>query len=266
MNAASAEIDDRKGPRQARQKRVLARELRDRDILLSLVAHDLRNPFSVLISGAGFLAEHCADLPHEELVSLLKGLKRQAEKSHQLCEELLTWSKGRSGTLVPILEDLALDPLIDRILASQADSARSRSILISRRGASGLSAFSDRWMLEACLRNLLANAVKFSPRGGTVRVCVSPSAEDVVIEVRDSGPGLSEAEIELLFRSEVEPSRITAGGSAKGTGLGLILCHDFMRRLGASIEASSRPGEGATFSIRIPTGRSLSSSSVPRTR
>lgn len=221
-----------------------------RDKFFSTIAHDLRGP----IGAMSMLLDAAAEDGHVD-DSLLAGLQRTARNSYVLLEELLTWARSQRGEILCRPAPCSLRELIDEAIALLRTQAEAKQIEIVSDSLVDSLLFVDRSMIATVLRNLLNNAIKFTPRGGKVRFDSRSDAEFAAIEVVDSGIGMSAERAEGLFQIERRsaPSPGTEGES--GSGLGLILCREFVAKNGGEIGARCAPGAGCTFWFTAPLHR-----------
>ena len=225
---------------------------RQKTLILSIIAHDLRNPFQALLGMSEILvdAAKAGDLP--AVARRAGGVREAAGQAHVLMESLLGWASllmdARGG------EPARLD--LDRVLgegaAAFAERASAKSVTIERR-ASGLQASAQGDVAAAILRNLLANALKFTAPGGRVTLSAERSGDRVALCVADSGVGMTAEQTQALFRLE---QRSTSAGTdgERGAGLGLLLCRDLCEWIDGEMQVESQPGAGTTFRVLLPAG------------
>ncbi|MGE4322203.1 MAG: ATP-binding protein [Sphingobium sp.] len=221
---------------------------RQKSLLLSIIAHDLRNPFQALIGLSDFLSQAVAQKDPAKVEVRAQGVRQAAGQAHELMETLFDWAKLQMES-----GDVALD-MVD-IEAVSRDAASACRHAAQEKGVSlsfdcaGWQVTAHHAMLTAVLRNLLGNAVKFTPPGGHITLsCGRDAHGSVAIRVSDTGVGMSAAAMNDLFRIDC---RVTTPGTAgeKGSGLGLLLCRDLAERMGATLTVESREGAGTTFSL-----------------
>lgn len=220
----------------------------EKDRLISVLSHDLRNPLSGIEGLASVLLEEDGpSAPMRE--DMLRSIQESAHQAHALMDTLLDWARIRSGEQRARRERIDVEHLIEQVKQLAASPARQKEIEVHTRVDAGAEAWGDPKMSATILRNLLSNAVKFTPRGGSITIRSETSAEAVTIEVRDTGIGLTEAQREGLF---AEPSSTPGTDGETGTGLGLVLANDLATAQGATIEVESDRGQGATFRLTLP--------------
>ena len=222
---------------------------RQKSLLFSIIAHDLRNPFQVLLGLSETIERAIAAEDAAAVRRRVRGLRDAAEQAHALMEGLFGWAKLQMDTAEVVRQPLELDPIVTEAIAPCIQSAEDKGVAIVVEGV-GVRLVSQRDMLTAILRNLISNAVKFTPPGG--RVTVKASQAPLRIEVTDTGVGMAPQTLADLFRAD---RRTTSPGTAgeRGSGLGLLLCHDLAKRLDGELTVRSTVGQGSTFSLALPS-------------
>lgn len=241
--------------REIRQKN---RELREanaaKDKLFAIISHDLRGPVSSLALFISHLkATHSEHTP-EELERLLKLLSQSAGNVASLLENLLAWARAQLNRMEfnPVL--VKTGELIGDSVKVMKQWAGSKEIEIRIEADLGITVMADPGMVSTIMRNLLANAIKFTPRGGVVTIS-STAGEDgyAIISVTDTGVGIDEKSLPSLF--DITNTTYTKGTEdEKSTGLGLILVREFVRRNGGEVSIESRKGEGTRVMFTLPAG------------
>ncbi|AFG36459.1 sensor histidine kinase [Spirochaeta africana] len=230
-----------------------------RDRFLSIVSHDLRSPLSGFLGLTQYLADERDHLTQTQLDKIIHSLHISAEMLYQLLENLLTWSQSQQGMIrveaVPVNLQTALQKNID----TYAVAARQSNISLQLNCPAHLEIRTDPHMLDTIVRNLLSNALKHTPGGGNIRLAVQQHSNEVRITCQDSGSGMSAGLLSSLFDLDKQTIAATSGSSIDGiasgsigSGLGLILCHDFIERLGGQLSVASREGQGSSFSFNLP--------------
>lgn len=217
--------------------------------LLSIVGHELRNPISNLKNVLELMDS--GDLSKEEEQELRKSLSEELSGTALLLENLLRWSKNQLKGITFNPKTVKLSQLIENNITLLSWQAERKSINVSYEVPPDMHAYVDVEMINIVLKNLLTNAFKFTDEQGTVTIKARSSEQDQIrIEVSDSGRGIPEADQAKLFTLKVKSRPGTA--AEPGTGLGLLLCREFVERNGGSIWIKSSLGEGATFIFVIP--------------
>jgi len=230
-------------------------QLRDlnatKDTFFSILAHDLKNPFSSLHSMSELIIRDYQDLEEEEKMQGLNNIHKSAELIYNLLENLLTWSKSQSGSIEYSPSKFNLSSLIEVNINLNQVPAEKKAVVLSSNAEDEMFAYGDREMINTVIRNLINNAVKFSNTGGTVEVEIHKGDKFFEVVVCDQGIGISEENLDKIFRIDQQyKSSGTAGET--GTGLGLVLCMDFVEKNGGKIWCKSEEGKGSSFHFTLP--------------
>jgi signal transduction histidine kinase len=222
-----------------------------KDKLFSIIAHDLRNPFNALINLSEMLVPEIESGNSDVAIECARMMHDSAMQGYQLLLNLLDWARQQGGKIVykPRLFDIK--NTINSNISVVALSATSKGITIEFISDGEWTLNSDESIFSTVFRNLLSNAVKYTPEGGRIVVKISGVSGFYNISVKDSGVGIPADKLDLLFKDGSVTS--TPGTNSEiGTGLGLVLCSDFVRMLGGEIWAESVEGEGSTFTFSVP--------------
>ena len=225
--------------------------------LLATIGHDLRSPIGGVRQLTQMLKRDYANMEGEELGEILGEIERAADGSLNLLEELLQWAHMHADDPAPKLRSFAVDELIQAEVDLLGETARSKGIEIQRLTADAALVCADRNMIAVVIRNLLTNALKFTPTGGSVTVGAAFHDDErrrVSVFVSDTGVGMNQETIAKVFHPE---ERYTTRGTdnEKGTGLGLTLCSELLIKHGTELAINSAPGKGTTSSFVLPTDR-----------
>jgi signal transduction histidine kinase len=240
---------------QKEQMEIYARELkeanRSKDKFISVLSHDLKNPFNILVGYSHLLVEglESNDLLDAKECALV--IRQTIDNTLKLLENLLEWTRNESGMIRFNPESIELNELLDQVLALLNQQADVKGISITRSIPSGVQVIADREMLSTILRNLISNALKYTRSGGAINISAECTPEAVVFSVRDNGIGMSSEKLESLFLHDQRESS-PGTDQEKGTGLGLILAHDFVKAHGGNIWAESEKDQGSVFYFTIP--------------
>ena len=225
---------------------------RQKNLLFSIIAHDLRNPFQLLLGLSDVLSTGVARRDDAVIERRAQGIKQAASQAHALMEGLFAWANLQMDSVEVALEELDLGEVIAESIAACRDVATEKGVAL-RVEAGGVRVLSNRDMLATILRNLVGNAIKFTPAGGEIVV----RAEDgprVTLVVADTGVGMSPQALGNLFRIDRRTTTIGTAGE-RGSGLGLLLCRDLAERLGSELGVDSELGRGTTFRLGLrPAG------------
>jgi signal transduction histidine kinase len=232
--------------------RRLARLNEQKDLLFGLVSHDLKTPFNALLGYTELLERAPDTLPPERVREYAAQLGEAARAAFELLANLLQWAQLQMGRADLQPGAIEVPPLLERAAETQRAAAALKAIeIVAEPVPAGLQVHADLAAAQAVLRNLLANAVKFTPSGGRVTIGARAVEGAVEIAVADTGVGIPAGRLSQLFA--IAAHRSTAGtGGERGTGLGLLLCRDLVERSGGRLTAESRPGQGSRFSFTLP--------------
>jgi len=222
-----------------------------KDAFFRLIAHDLKTPFNAIFGYTEILKEDFPQLTDKEKLKFIDSIGNAAKQNYQLLENLLMWSQSHTGRLEynPLQINLKLNILESKELLMP--SAKNKNIDLKIDCDDNLTLFADQQMLTTIFRNLISNAIKFTYPGGTVTIKVTEEPTGVNISVMDTGMGMNEETIRKLFKlNEITTHNGTEG--EKGTGLGLILCKEFIQLHKGRIWIESEPGKGSKFIFTLP--------------
>ncbi len=226
-----------------------------RDKLFSIISHDLRGPLGGMRNFLEGLVADRESLGAAELAESLGVLSATAAGTTELLEDLLEWARSQQGEIRFEPVSLPLAPLAAEVASILESAATAKELRIALDLEEGLAVFADADMLRTLLRNLLGNAVKYSQKGGTVRLAAARAEEagrrGVRVGVNDEGIGMEEELLAKVFDAVSLRSRPGTAGE-RGSGLGLAICKDFAERHGGTLTARSEPGRGSTFELFLP--------------
>jgi PAS domain S-box-containing protein len=223
-----------------------------KDKFFSIIAHDLRSPFNSFLGMTQIMTTDLPNLSTTQLQEITISMSKSASNLHRLLENLLQWSQVQHEAMPFSPEPLILSDSLKFCLELMAETARIKEVTIEAKVPGNLIVFADINMLQTVLRNLISNSVKFTRKGGKVAVSArSLDDRSVAISVQDTGIGMSRELAEGLFRIDVKSGRPGTEGEP-GTGLGLLLCREFIEKHGGTIYAVSREGHGSTFTFILP--------------
>ncbi len=245
--------------RQQEETKSLTHELQTSNATLknfiSIIAHDLKNPFNTIIGFSDLLHTEFETLTPEERKLAIENTHKSALSAYSLLEQLLSWARLQTGTFQLELITIDLSELIDEVIAHIQTTALLKKQTLSRQIPSGINIYADKNMMLAVLRNLLSNAIKFTPEEGSIDVSAVDSAGTIKIFVSDSGVGIPQHSIDKLFSID-EPYKTSGTSGEKGTGIGLLLCKEYLEKNHGTISVESVEGDGTTFTIAIPRATS----------
>lgn len=224
----------------------------EKDRFFSIIAHDLRSPFNAFLGFSELMTDDSFELTLDEMKGYAKDIRNSALLLFDLLENLLEWSRLQRSNVFMEKMDYPLIRIVTQSIDSLNENARKKEINLNIDFDRSLTVFVDEKMIQSVFRNLLSNAIKFTFRGGNVFIKASKKASDMVlVEISDTGIGIKPEVIPKLFR--IDESVNTTGTEAEpSTGLGLILCKEFLDKNGGSIWVNSEAGVGTTFSFTLP--------------
>lgn len=218
-----------------------------KDKFLSILAHDLKNPFNALLGLSAVLENNFSDTPEKEKLQYIKLINHSAKDIFYMLENLLYWTRNQTSSLKAKLKPVALSPLLSRVEQIHQLMIEDKKINFSIACKSQLQVLADEFMLETILRNLLSNAIKFTPHNGSIQIsCTAVSSTAVKISITDTGTGMSEATINHIIKPENAFSMIGTN-QEKGTGLGLALSSEFLQLQNSRLQIDSQPKKGSSF-------------------
>ncbi len=226
-----------------------------KDMFFSIIAHDLRSPFATISAFISLIAKYFGEIPKEELDELLDSLKETSESTRELLDNLLHWSRSQMGTIQFNPETIAVEEIIKTNLNLLTETAENKNISLKSRLDFIGKIKIDIDMINLVLRNLMTNALKFTPSGGEITVATQKTDHTVEISVNDTGVGIAPEIIPKLFSVA---NKISTNGTSgeKGTGLGLILCKEFIEKHSGKLVVESQVGKGSSFKIQLPANGS----------
>ncbi len=234
------------------EKELIAANL-TKDKFFSIISHDLRNPFASIVSFSRILKRDISNLSSQELVELAEELDKSVIKINNLLENLLQWSRTQTGKITFNPARFMLSEVVADSLKLFSSNAREKGVELIDRTRNGLYVYGDANMTRTIIRNLLSNAIKYSERGDMVVISAEKLDKMVRVSIADEGVGISKENQKKLF--SIDSLYSTFGtNDEKGSGLGLLLCSEFVRIQGGDLELKSKEGEGTVISFTIPAG------------
>lgn len=221
-----------------------------KDKMFSIIAHDLRGPMGSLVGLSEILQSEEDDLNDLEKKEYLKMIHRSIVSTKSLLDNLLKWANCQRGNIRPQKKPFRLNTCVDEICLHLKGISQSKAISLQNKIDPELTLNSDYEIISTVIRNLVGNAIKFSHEGGAVRINAKINGDHMNISVSDDGVGMSKDQAAGLFTIRAKSTRGTA--NEKGSGLGLMLCKDFVELLGGQIKVSSELGHGSCFQFTIP--------------
>jgi PAS domain S-box-containing protein len=223
----------------------------DKDLFMSILAHDLKSPFNGLLGLSGILAENIREYDIDKIENLVNYINTSAKSTYNLLEDLLMWVKSQSGKMTYQPELLSFKDICKDFMEILEPIADEKDITIKCIASEKILVFADEEMLKTVIRNLVTNAIKFSFKGGTISISAEKNDENITVSVKDNGIGITPELITKLFDMSLMHSTTGTAGE-KGTGLGLLLCKEFIERHGGRVWVESEVGKGSKFSFLFP--------------
>ena len=222
-----------------------------KDKFFSIIAHDLKSPFNSIVGFSDLLVEQVNEKNYEGIEKYAEIIMQSSGRAMNLLMNLMEWTQSQTGRMEfnPIYLDFT--KLINEVIILFNDISIQKSIKINKSLPDKVLLFADAAMINTVLRNLISNAIKFTNTGGEINILLEERTSEVLISVSDNGIGISNQLIGKLFR--IDESYSTSGtNNEKGTGLGLILCKDFINKHNGRIWIESEIGKGSTICFTIP--------------
>jgi len=222
-----------------------------KDKFFSIIAHDLKNPFNSILGFSDILKSIAKDLNIATVEYYAGVINASAHQTYQLLENLLSWARMQRGMISFVPRSIHLNHIVDEEFETVRNNATQKKIRLIKNVPQNLIIVADDVMLSNILRNLLSNAIKFTRKNGIIIISAQVHDDVVEISVTDNGLGMKPEAVEKLFKIE---TNFTMRGTEKerGTGLGLLICKEFIEKHGGKIRVESEEGTGSTFSFTIP--------------
>ena len=217
----------------------------------SIIAHDLKNPLHVLMGLSEELMDNIQNFEVETVRQVAEGINSTSKQTFILLENLLEWSRMQTGKLQAKPEDVDVKKIIGDIEPLFNDVAKKKSIKLIFENQVDVTVYADVDMIKTVLRNLISNAIKFTQLNGEVSVKIMKQHNLCEIIVADNGTGIDPAHVDKIFRIDSKLSKVGTANEA-GTGLGLLLCKEFIEKNNGTIRVESQLGKGSNFIITIP--------------
>ena len=246
-------ITDRKNDeteiKRINEQLVLLNETKDK--FFSIIAHDLKTPFNTILGYTSLLLENYQQYQPKDIEKYLENINNSSQQAYTLLENLLIWARTQSGHIDFQPEVIDLQKMVEKNIKLVEGQAQKKGQILSIDIEDSCIIIADKNMMDTILRNLLTNAIKFTPQSGMISVIGKSQGDYIEIQVKDSGVGIQNADLSDLFRID---RKINTPGTAneKGSGLGLLLCKEFIERHGGKIMVESEPGRGSVFTIFLP--------------
>lgn len=230
-----------------------------KDRLFSIIGHDLRSPLSSIKFTIDMMKSGVVDFGDDFFHETLGLLAKTTDEAYTLLENLLGWAKSQSGNLPVMPEEFSFKEMAESTARLQKLNLSNKNIELIIDVAESICVYADNQMINTVLRNLLSNAIKFTPNDGKIQIVATETSNNLVqVSVVDSGVGISEENKKRLFNN-TNPLKTYGTNNEAGSGLGLILCKDFVEKNGGKIWIESHEGKGSTFYFSIPANTDTNS-------
>lgn len=252
MNITRDITERKKAEEKLLENEALLKELNaTKDKFFSIIAHDLKSPFNAIIGFSNLLSEQMKEKDYDGIEEYAEIIQNSSLRAMSLLSNLLEWSRSQTGRMDFQPEHFELVSLINEVTGLSNDFAQQKSITIVQELPHNLNVFADKAMIATILRNLLSNAIKFTNMGGRILVFSEQTLNEIIISIKDNGVGIDPEALGKLFR--IDQNNSSKGTQNEmGTGLGLILCKEFIERHKGRIWAESEYGKGSSFSFALP--------------
>ncbi len=234
-----------------KSRKRLQEEIATKNKFFSIISHDLRSPFTALLGYAEMLDEDYDSLTEEEKREYIHSLRETASHVFELLESLLKWARAQTDKLEFSPEEIDLPELVREVTALFAGNIKNKEINLILNIPQEVRIYADKDMIKTILRNFISNAIKFTPRGGKITVNYRETENDYVISVADTGIGISEKAKEAIFQLGTHYTR-PGTEEEQGTGFGLSLVAELVKKHHGSVWVESEEGKGSEFFISIP--------------
>jgi len=227
----------------------------EKDKFFSIIAHDLRSPFNAFLGLTQIMVEELSTLTLAEIQEIAESMRKSATHLYSLLENLLEWSRLQRGVTTYYPESLSVKSAISESMGFVLESATAKEIGISYNIPEDLVAFADKNMFGCVIRNLSSNAIKFNPKGGKVSISAKQISGNLIeISIQDTGIGIKPEMMGNLFRPDINTSRKGTDGEPS-TGLGLIVCKEFIEKHGGTLWLESEVSKGTSFYFTLPNSK-----------
>lgn len=226
---------------------------RMRSVIFSIIGHDLKNSFSTILGYTSILLHESNELNTEEIHRYNIFINSSARNAYRLLENLFEWARYESNSIEFKPEIIDVSTFFEEVIRNESSLLEQKKVSTRIIPTHNSTAFCDPNMVKTIIRNLFHNAVKYSYEGGEITLSVINSGNMIEVSVRDLGIGMSSEQTETLFNDSFTPS-LPGTNNEKGSGFGLIICNEFVQRIGGTIQVESKPGQGTKFIFTIPKG------------
>jgi len=222
-----------------------------KDKFFSIISHDLRSPFNALLGITEYMAQYYKDMSEDEIKNSVSNIYRSSQKLYNLILNLLEWSRIQTGRFEVEKSVINLAELSAEIMNLYSESTSNKQIELVNIIKENILIYADKYMIDTIMRNFVSNSIKFTNPGGKIIINAVINGHNAEVSVTDNGIGISSENQRNLFRID-EQYRRDGTAKEKGTGLGLILCKEFIEKNGGVLWVESEEGKGSRFSFTVP--------------
>ncbi len=221
-----------------------------KDKFFSIIAHDLRNPFNAIMGFSGMLCQDFNEMDDKQKIGLLELINLSSESAYNLLDNLLQWARTQTDKIKFNPENFDLSDVVQQVIDLQGIIAEKKQVSVENAIPVSTLVYADRNMIHTVIRNLISNAIKFSHKGGKIFLSSFDNGVMTEVVVRDQGIGMTRENLSMLFRIDTYYSTPGTSGES-GTGLGLIICKEFIEKNNGRIRATSKEGQGTAVSFTL---------------
>jgi signal transduction histidine kinase len=222
-----------------------------KDKFFTIIAHDLKNPFSTVISISDILLQRYDKYDKEKTIEYIEQINRYSKNAYNLLENLLQWARSQTGSMKINFKRASIDAIINEVIELYTVSAQQKEITFEKIVDKQLHGYFDVDMITTVIRNLVANSMRHSPPKGKITIEVLETGDMLTINVSDQGKGIEPDNRESLFRIDVRQN-LEEDENTQGSGFGLIICKEFVSKNGGDIWVDSKISNGTTFCFTLP--------------
>lgn len=250
---AMREIELRKSREEALQRnRILETKQEQQQRLLSMIGHDLRGSFNAILGFCKILSRLDPEKEPKKVLEYVDIVGKAGDRAHQLMDNLISWTAASFQDGTPEFQTVDIKGIIANAVGAVRHGAELKGVAIVDESQAARVHVNPE-QIETVIRNLVSNGLKYTPPGGSVFIHTSNRAEGITVTIRDTGIGMDATTLGRARSPDIGASSPGTGGE-KGSGLGLLLCRDFLKSHGTNLMIDSQPDEGSTFSFTLRTG------------
>ncbi|MEA3497192.1 MAG: PAS domain-containing sensor histidine kinase [Bacteroidota bacterium] len=222
-----------------------------KDKFFSIIGHDIKSPFNSIIGFAKLIIEDFEELDEEEVFEMVNIILKASTETNNLLDKLLLWASTQNGRIEIHPKENDIFEIISTSLLHLISNIEKKKIKINNSAKENTIAFFDNESINTVVRNLLSNAIKYSNQGGEINLSTTKNSNSIILTIEDKGIGMSKETIDNLFKIDKKIS-VRGTNNEKGTGLGLLICKEFIELNNGKISIESTKGKGSVFSLTLP--------------